>query len=74
METNNDPLVKKPAMAKILAVSLRTVDNYMNEGCPYQKPSPRKVTFDVAEVMTWYKAKYGQQKRKSFEEQKSLAA
>jgi phage terminase Nu1 subunit (DNA packaging protein) len=59
------PLVKKPQIAKTLACSPRQVDNYMAQGMPHQKPSPRKVTFDTAEVLKWYKEQYGLQRRKS---------
>jgi len=58
------PLVKKPQIAKTLACSPRQVDNYMAQGMPHQKPSPRKVTFDSAEVLKWYKDRYGLQRRK----------
>jgi len=58
------PLVKKPQIAKTLACSPRQVDNYMAQGMPHQKPSPRKVTFDTAEVLKWYKDQYGLQRRK----------
>jgi hypothetical protein len=60
------PLVKKPQIAKVLTCSPRTVDNYMAQGMPHHKPSPRKVTFDCEEVLTWYKNKFGQQLRRSF--------
>lgn len=59
------PLVKKPQIAKTLACSPRQVDNYMADGMPHQKPSPRKVTFDSAEVLKWYKDRFGLQRRKS---------
>ena len=58
------PLLNKPQIAKLLTCSKRTVDNYMADGMPHQKPSPRKVTFDSAEVLKWYKGKFGQQLRK----------
>ena len=58
------PLVKKVQIAKTLACSPRQVDNYMADGMPHQKPSPRKVTFDTAEVLKWYKERFGLQRRK----------
>ena len=57
-------LVKKPQIAKVLGCGKRTVDNYMANGMPHQKPSPRKVTFDCDEVLKWYKDRYGLQRRK----------
>lgn len=57
-------LIEKPQVAKLLHCGKRTVDNYMAQGMPHQKPSPRKVTFDAAEVLKWYKQKYGQQLRR----------
>ena len=59
------PLVKKPQIAKLLTCSPRQVDNYLQQGMPHQKPSPRKVTFDSAEVLKWYKDQFGLQRRKS---------
>ena len=59
------PLVKKPQIAKTLACSPRQVDNYMADGMPHHKPSPRKVTFDTEEVLKWYKDRYGIQRRKT---------
>jgi phage terminase Nu1 subunit (DNA packaging protein) len=63
---------KKLDVAKMLNKSVRSVDNYLSQGCPHYKDSPRSVRFDMAEVKEWFKAKYGQQKRKDFDEQKSL--
>lgn len=62
--TTVKPLVVKWQIAKVLTCSKRTIDNYMAEGLPHQKPSPRKVTFDTEEVLKWYKNKFGQQIRK----------
>jgi hypothetical protein len=59
-----NPLLTKRVMAKVLACSVRQVDNYLADGMPHQKPSIRKVTFDRNEVMQWYKEKFGQRRRK----------
>jgi phage terminase Nu1 subunit (DNA packaging protein) len=58
-------LGKKRDVAKMLNQSLRSVDNHIANGCPVIKSSPRCCRFDMAEVMAWYKAKYGQQSRRS---------
>lgn len=63
-EVSVNGLVKKPQIAKLLTCSPRQVDNYMAQGMPHQKPSPRKVTFDSAEVLKWYKDTFGLQRRK----------
>ena len=60
------PLGKKRDVAKMLNVSPRTVDNYIAEGCPHIKPSPRCCRFDLADVKAWFKTQYGQQSRKGF--------
>lgn len=60
------PLGDKQDVADMLKVSLRTVDNYIANGCPVIKPTPRCCRFDLPEVMAWIKTKYGQQSRKSF--------
>ena len=60
------PLGKKRDVAKMINVCVRSVDNYIAEGCPHLKLSPRSVRFDLAEVKVWFKTQYGQQKRKSY--------
>jgi hypothetical protein len=60
------PLGKKRDAAKVLNVCVRSMDNYIAEGCPVIKPSPRCCRFDLAEVKVWFKEKYGQQSRKSY--------
>jgi hypothetical protein len=63
---NTSPLGDKRDVAAMLKVSLRSVDNYIANGCPVIKPSPRCCRFDLAEVMTWFKTQYSQQARRSF--------
>lgn len=58
-------LVRKPRIAEMLACSPRQVDNYLAQGMPHHKPSPRKVTFDSQDVLKWYKEQFGLQRRKS---------
>lgn len=70
--TTVDPLGKKCDVAAMLNCAPRTVDNYLVQGCPHYKPSPRSVRFDMAEVKAWYKAKYSHQKRKSLDDQTSF--
>ncbi len=65
-ENDTDRLGKKRDVAKMLNVSPRTVDNYIAEGCPHIKPSPRCCRFDLADVKAWFKTQYGQQSRKGF--------
>lgn len=58
------PLGDKRDVANMLGVSVRSVDNYLAEGCPHMKPTPRCVRFDLNDVREWFKTKYGQQCRK----------
>jgi len=67
-----DPLGRKRDVAAMLNCAPRTVDNYLLQGCPHYKPSPRSVRFDMVEVKAWYQAKYGHQKRKSLNDQTSF--
>jgi hypothetical protein len=59
-------LGKKCDVATMLKVSLRTVDNFIAQGCPFIKPTPRCCRFDLLEVKEWFKSKYGQQRRKNY--------
>jgi predicted DNA-binding transcriptional regulator AlpA len=74
-EQNNDevalngttsPLGNKRDVATMLKISVRSVDNYIADGCPVIKLSPRCCRFDLSEVKSWFKTQYGQQSRKSF--------
>lgn len=66
LNSNMSPLGKKRDVATMLNVSLRSVDNYIADGLPHIKTSPRCCRFDLAEVRAWFKTKYGQQSRKAF--------
>ena len=67
-ETNHstvtvDSFGTKRDVAKMLKMSVRSVDNYIASGCPVVKLSPRRCRFDMAEVKAWFKTQYGQQSR-----------
>jgi len=64
VNNNTSPLGKKRDVATMLNVSVRSVDNYIAEGCPHMKPTPRCVRFDLDDVRDWFKNKYGQQSRR----------
>ena len=49
----------KREVAKHLGCCLRSVDNYMQRGCPYYKLGHRQVRFDLGEVQAWVKREYG---------------
>ena len=46
-------------MAQLIGCCLRSVDNFMQRGCPYYKLGHRQVRFDLGEVRDWVKRKYG---------------
>jgi hypothetical protein len=54
----------KRDVAKMLKMSVRSVDNYISAGCPVIKLSPRRCRFDMDEVKVWFKTQYGEQRRK----------
>jgi predicted DNA-binding transcriptional regulator AlpA len=58
-----DSFGTKRDVAKMLKMSVRSVDNYIASGCPVVKLSPRRCRFDMAEVKAWFKTQYGQQCR-----------
>ena len=63
---STSPLGNKRDVAAMLKISVRSVDNYIADGCPVIKLSPRCCRFDLADVKSWFKAHYGQQSRKAF--------
>ena len=46
-------------MAQLIGCCLRSVDNFMQRGCPYYKLGHRPVRFDLGEVRDWVKREYG---------------
>ena len=59
-----DPFGDKRDVAAMLKMSIRSVDNYISEGCPVIKVSSRRCRFDLPEVKKWFKDKFGQQSRR----------
>jgi len=59
-------LGNKRDVASMLKISVRSVDNYIADGCPVIKLSPRCCRFDLFEVKAWFKSQYGQQHRKIY--------
>ena len=49
----------KRDVSKLIGCCLRSVDSYMQRGCPYYKMGHRKVRFDLGEVRDWVKREYG---------------
>ena len=56
----------KRDVAKMLKMSIRSVDNFLARGCPVIKLSPRCCRFDLAEVKNWFKQQYGERRLKAF--------
>ena len=50
---------RKREVAQLIGCCLRSVDNYMQRGCPYYKLGHRQVRFDLDEVRDWVKREYG---------------
>ena len=48
----------KREVAKLIGCCERSVDNYMQRGCPYYKLGHRQVRFDLGEVRAWVKLEY----------------
>ena len=49
--------------AAFASVSTRTVDNWIAEGLPHCKVSPRMVRIDLDELAAWLKEHYGVRRR-----------
>jgi len=57
------PFGDKRAVAAMLGLSVRTVDNFLANGMPHIKFGARRCRFDMEEVRAWIKEKYGQRRR-----------
>jgi predicted DNA-binding transcriptional regulator AlpA len=55
----------KRDVAAMLQMSVRSVDNYVRNGCPCIKVSSRRLRFDLGEVREWFKQQYGEQRKAS---------
>lgn len=53
----------KRAVAAMLGMSVRSVDNLMGQGMPYMRLGTRRVRFDLEEVRTWLKGHFGTRRR-----------
>lgn len=53
----------KRAVAAMLGLSVRSVDNYLGDGMPHLKLGARRVRFDLEEVRRWLKERFGTQRR-----------
>lgn len=57
------PFGDKKAVAQLLGMSVRSVDNYIQAGLPVIKLSARRCRFDLAECRQWFIEQYRQQRR-----------
>lgn len=48
----------KRAIAEMLGLSVRSVDNFLSEGMPHFALTPRCIRFDVDEVRAWLRERY----------------
>ena len=48
----------KRDVAKLIGCCLRSVDHYMDRGCPHYKLGYKSVRFDLGEVRDWVKQKH----------------
>lgn len=53
----------KKAVAQMIGMSRRSVDNFLRAGCPHLRLGQRRVRFDLAEVRAWLREKYHVQRR-----------
>jgi len=53
----------KRDVAQMVQMSLRSVDNFLREGCPHLKLGKRRVRFDMAEVRQWLADNFRTQRR-----------
>jgi predicted DNA-binding transcriptional regulator AlpA len=52
------PFGNKRAVATLLCLSVRTVDNLMARGLPHMKIGSRRVRFDLTQVSEWAKREF----------------
>jgi len=65
LTANDNPVTfgTKRDVARMLQMSVRTVDNFLAAGLPHVKISKRRVRFDIPECREWFKRNYGQQRK-----------
>jgi hypothetical protein len=67
--TGNEKLATIPQygskrdVARMLQMSVRTVDNFVARGCPHYAVSRRRLRFDMLEVRTWLAENFRTQRR-----------
>jgi hypothetical protein len=54
-----EPFGSKRDLAKMIGLSVRSVDNYLAAGLPHIALSPRRIKFDLDECRQWFKQQYG---------------
>jgi len=54
----------KRDVAAMLQMSVRSVDNYIAQGCPHLKLGKRRVRFDLPETRQWLAATFGTTRRR----------
>lgn len=55
----------KRDVASMVQMSVRSVDNFVAQGCPHLKLGKRRVRFDMAEVRAWLAENFRVQRRAS---------
>jgi predicted DNA-binding transcriptional regulator AlpA len=53
----------KKDLAKLVQLSVRSIDNLLREGCPHLKLGRRRVRFDEIETRRWLADKFRVQRR-----------
>lgn len=53
----------KRDVARMLQMSVRSVDNFVARGCPHLAVSSRRLRFDMAEVRAWLAENFRTQRR-----------
>ena len=53
----------KKDVAQMVQLSVRSIDNFLAQGCPHLKLGKRRVRFDMIEVRQWLTDKFHVQRR-----------
>lgn len=53
----------KRDVAQMVQMSVRSVDNFLRDGCPHLKLGKRRVRFDLGEVRMWLADNFRTQRR-----------
>jgi phage terminase Nu1 subunit (DNA packaging protein) len=61
-DNNHARFGTKRAVADLMDMSIRSVNNFMSQGMPYVSFGARTIRFDLEEVRAWLKERYGKRR------------